>query len=726
MSLSRSAGRLPLSQQVRNPSLGAVLNQAYALVQELRQITDADYPREACCVREVFQAFAEYILEILWKSFDPSNPLIPSGDPGFARTRALARALQKLYSYVEFLHTSKPSSVPPGLQVALARLTKSHFALAPGASICLVRPQWDYNLSFVPLASLLKDLVLPGVLDPTGGLSLTRDNLLSTLWSLRAKRHSEAANPPQHLAILSFAGLDAHDVLLYPLLAHELGHFIDFSNEPPRHQLPEVLARGRSRTDDIRQILTQTYHRAADDREVVKLEEQLNNLIQISLREILADLIAVRMLGVSYFIALAEFLKTIVGWQYSTVFQRQGYPAHALRLEIILRHLLGSALPLNPLTFIEQERDLPADLGSWLKRFLTEWQVHLASLVTPASSYSVGSTLERALTPLADSAVTATLPLLEEIAVAAIPNDKCAALTKTVSDRLERLRQRLPPFLPEDTSNSASFAEILAAGWIYEFQFGERREVEHKDVGSQYEEYSKTCRLVLKAVELSAGEPLSRGRPDAPRSSAKRRPAGRPGILSATDIITRAHLPARHKQYLGIVPVDIEAAKGASLDVRLGNWFSVARRPLVANVSLSETEAEEDSADSGMEELFVPFEGKFLIHPGDLVLGASLEFVALPPDLTAFVEGRSSLGRRGLIVATASPIAPGFHGVVVLELVNAGTVPLVLKPGIAIAQLVFQTMSSPASGEHLYSGRFDCQIKPLHRAPLKLWAELRR
>ena len=103
---------------------------------------------------------------------------------------------------------------------------------------------------------------------------------------------------------------------------------------------------------------------------------------------------------------------------------------------------------------------------------------------------------------------------------------------------------------------------------------------------------------------------------------------------------------------------------------------------------------------------------RYLIHPGDLILGATLEFVALPSDVMAFVEGKSRWGRLGLIVATASQVAPGFHGVIVLELVNAGTVPLELVPGTPIAQFVFHKMSHRLPDADLYRGRFYCQIKP--------------
>lgn len=104
-----------------------------------------------------------------------------------------------------------------------------------------------------------------------------------------------------------------------------------------------------------------------------------------------------------------------------------------------------------------------------------------------------------------------------------------------------------------------------------------------------------------------------------------------------------------------------------------------------------------------------------MIHPGDFILGATLEFLALPSDVMAFVEGRSTLGRMGLIVATATQVAPGFHGVVVLELANTGTVPLAVEPGMGIAQLVFQTLSEPLSTSktNLYHGKYQCQIKPI-------------
>ena len=87
----------------------------------------------------------------------------------------------------------------------------------------------------------------------------------------------------------------------------------------------------------------------------------------------------------------------------------------------------------------------------------------------------------------------------------------------------------------------------------------------------------------------------------------------------------------------------------------------------------------------------------FVVHPGDFVLGVTLEKVKLPNDIVARVEGRSSLGRLGIIVhSTAGFIDAGFEGTITLEITNINNVPVALYPGMRVCQLAFETMSSPA------------------------------
>jgi len=88
---------------------------------------------------------------------------------------------------------------------------------------------------------------------------------------------------------------------------------------------------------------------------------------------------------------------------------------------------------------------------------------------------------------------------------------------------------------------------------------------------------------------------------------------------------------------------------------------------------------------------------EFILHPGDFVLGTTMERVEIPHDLIAHVEGRSSLGRLAIVVhATAGIVDPGYRGQITLELSNLGSAPVALKPGMRISQLTFTELKSPA------------------------------
>ena len=110
-----------------------------------------------------------------------------------------------------------------------------------------------------------------------------------------------------------------------------------------------------------------------------------------------------------------------------------------------------------------------------------------------------------------------------------------------------------------------------------------------------------------------------------------------------------------------------------------------------------------------------PAEG-FVLHPGEFVLGTTLETVSLPDDLAARVEGKSSLGRLGLLThATAGFVDPGFTGHVTLELSNVATLPIMLWPGMKIGQLAFFRLSSPAEypyGSEKYGSHYQGQRGP--------------
>jgi dCTP deaminase len=87
----------------------------------------------------------------------------------------------------------------------------------------------------------------------------------------------------------------------------------------------------------------------------------------------------------------------------------------------------------------------------------------------------------------------------------------------------------------------------------------------------------------------------------------------------------------------------------------------------------------------------------FIVQPNDFILGVTLETITLPNDLVARVEGRSSLGRLGIIVhSTAGFVDPGFSGTITLEITNINRMPVALYPGMRVCQLAFETLTSPA------------------------------
>ena len=140
-----------------------------------------------------------------------------------------------------------------------------------------------------------------------------------------------------------------------------------------------------------------------------------------------------------------------------------------------------------------------------------------------------------------------------------------------------------------------------------------------------------------------------------------------------------------------IDPWDPGMIQPASVDLRLGNSFRVFHNHRVTAIDLRDP-------PNDLTEQVIPDEGEpFVIHPGEFCLGRTEEWVELPDDIVARIEGKSSLGRLGLIVhATAGFCDPGWKGTLTLELANLTRVPIKLWPGLPIAQLSFMTLDAAA------------------------------
>jgi len=135
---------------------------------------------------------------------------------------------------------------------------------------------------------------------------------------------------------------------------------------------------------------------------------------------------------------------------------------------------------------------------------------------------------------------------------------------------------------------------------------------------------------------------------------------------------------------------ELRKSGAASIDLRLGTWF----------LKLRQTRSYEQQVTRELSGLtkhyYVPFGAEFILHPRTFVLGVTLEWIRLSRNLGGYVVGRSSWGRRGLIIATAIGVHPGFTGCLTLELTNVGEVPFPITPGQQICQLFLHQVTDSA------------------------------
>lgn len=157
-------------------------------------------------------------------------------------------------------------------------------------------------------------------------------------------------------------------------------------------------------------------------------------------------------------------------------------------------------------------------------------------------------------------------------------------------------------------------------------------------------------------------------------------------LLSDRDI--RAQVDAGR---IGLDPWDPSMVQPSSVDVRLDRFFRIFENHRYDSID----PAADQSELTRLVE--VAPDAAFVLHPGEFALGATWEYVSLPDDIAARLEGKSSLGRLGLLThSTAGFIDPGFNGHVTLELSNMATLPIKLYPGMKIGQLCYFQLSSPA------------------------------
>ncbi len=187
-------------------------------------------------------------------------------------------------------------------------------------------------------------------------------------------------------------------------------------------------------------------------------------------------------------------------------------------------------------------------------------------------------------------------------------------------------------------------------------------------------------------------------------------------LLSDRDLLTEIE-----NGRLGLDPYDPTLIQPSSIDVRLDRVFRVFNNSKYTHIDPS---IQQDDLTSLVEP---EGDDPFVLHPGEFVLGSTFEAVTLPDDIAGRLEGKSSLGRLGLVThSTAGFVDPGFSGHITLELSNAANLPIVLWPGMKIGQLCLFRLSSPSMhpyGSAIYGSRYQGQRGP---TPSRAFLNFRR
>lgn len=158
---------------------------------------------------------------------------------------------------------------------------------------------------------------------------------------------------------------------------------------------------------------------------------------------------------------------------------------------------------------------------------------------------------------------------------------------------------------------------------------------------------------------------------------------------------------------------DIDALKedcSASVDLRLGTWFRTERASRHPVLDVYDNENRVPTEQSLTRKHYIPFGSTFVLHPRSFALAVTLEWIRLPRSMAGMVTGKSSWGRRGLIIETAPGVHPGYSGCLTLEVANVGEIPIIIKPGTKICQLFLYNLDGSVDAAE--GSRFVGQRQP--------------
>jgi deoxycytidine triphosphate deaminase len=439
-------------------------------------------------------------------------------------------------------------------------------------------------------------------------------------------------------AMIQLPYFHGSDVLWLPiLLGHELGHLVctEFGTVPSLDLDHRI---------DLAEASLLTVPFAAPSGSAIALLEVANNWAA----ELLCDANAVRRYGPAGVAALAEFLESLGATDHVS----SSHPPGWLRYSLMLKWL-GEVTDSRLNAVLEPWQSIAATRPPF-----DHWVDFLIDLLLEASE-DIWSAIAK-WAP-AEYSWRTRIPKVHKMADELLSGVPCSPAPSSTVDEFET-------------------GDIIAAAWIARIEDPKvpvdqlaRKSVVDADFLRLWQ------RAALDAdVHEFGGDEIAE--------------LGTAGTLAGPQIAER--LERSDASRIVVKPLLRGAIGGAAIDVRLSNRFIVFSRSRVASFDPLALDSDPRQIQQEME---LPWGSRFVLHPNELVLAATLEYLVVPGDLTAQVITRSSYGRLGLLSATAVQVHPHFQGCLTLELLNLGKLPIELTPGERVAQLIFTELSSTVS-----------------------------
>lgn len=656
---------------------------------------------------------AEYLSRVALTLFDQ----ISWDDEGALVTdlrqlQSIDSLLREFAAHLRYVHGAQSERMPWS---TISALERSFRQFAPKTRF-LLRPKWNYNYTVTTTdlrRSYLESLeefasYLPG--EDLAGKVL------------------EQLDEPLHL--IAFPALERDNIVLHALFGHEFGHYFVDGVLTPDREIPfkvSVLADVEAATD---QELVRENATLGTSGELFSghiREERVGRNIHLAwshyrraLEELLADAVSIFLFGPAALfsmleIALQEDLDQLPLPQHGL------YPPWRMRLRSALRILDHHGNRLSPASAAmfrgndaQARAERVAATEDYIRRESEKTDDQRMIKISPIASIAY-----RQVDQDLSSSIERLLELNKGFSKA-VKRFASRQLLAQVTGLIERLEHGITPNSLErhlDDRQEIDIVAILNAASLYRTSLDPGL----GDGGTPEIQRAITLRsradlLTLKAIELSDlaasywkenpkkkrdGSAIE-GEEDAQPKHQESR-----GVLSKSEIraaLQVGHVPDR----LIVTPLlDPDETIGAgSIDVRLGNQFLIFKRESFARLDIAK--ADELNLERYQERQIKAFREPFILHPQQLVIGSTLEYIQLPKNLMCYVIGKSTWGRMGLIIATATKVDPGYRGCITLEIINEGEVPLVLYPGVPIAQLVLHRTQA---GEG-YQGGYSCATGP--------------